>query len=763
MRTATATVTATQSPTMTLTKTSDVTTVSSVGQNVRYTFTATNTGNVDLTGVRIADPHVAAITCTPAAGSTLAPRATMSCTADYVTTQADLDAGSILNTATVTGTSPAGVEASATASRTVSVTQTATLALTKSANPTNVTSVGQVVTYSFVARNTGNTTLSDVQVTDPLTGLSALTCTPALGSALAPQATMSCTATRATTQADLDAGSRANTATVTGTGPGGTTATTTANTTVQATQSPSLAFAKVADRTTYSAVGDVATYTITARNTGNVTLRQVNVSDSMPDVANWSCDPAGPAELAPGAVKTCTGTHTITQADLDTGTVVNDAQVTAQDPAGTALPAQHASVTLAATQSPSLSFSKSASPTTVSAVGQIVTYTFTTTNTGNVSLGNVVVSDTISGLSPLSCGALTGPVSLAPGQTKTCTATRAVTQTDLNAGSIVNAAEVRGDRPGGNTADPSDDITAADSVPVTATQTPALALTKTSDVSSVSAVGQRVHFTTTARNTGNVDLTNVRLEDQLTGIGALTCTPALGSTLAPQATMTCGADYLATQADLDRGSIVNDAVVNGTAPSGAGVTAAATRTVTVAQTSTISLVKAASPTTVTAVDQVVTYSFTVRNTGNVTLSDVGVNETLAGVSTPSCTPAVGSSLAPGATMTCSATRATTQADLNAGAVTNSATATGTNPAGTAVTSTPAAATVQATQSPALTLDKTADRTTFSAVGDVITYTIVATNSGNVTVATSRSATPWPASPRSAASLRPRPASTPGRA
>lgn len=354
-------------------------------------------------------------------------------------------------------------------------------------------------------------------------------------------------------------------------------------------------------------------------------------------------------------------------------------------------------------------------------------------------------------------------MSLAPGQTKTCTATRAVTQADLNTGSIVNAAGVRAERPGGDTSDPSDDITASGSATVTATQTPAVTLTKISDVSSVSAVGQRVHFTMTARNTGNVDLTNVSIDDQLTGIGALTCIPAAGSTLAPQATMTCGADYLTTQADLDRGTIVNNATVNGTAPTGAGVTAAATRTVTVTQTSTIGLTKTAAPTTVSAVGDEVTYSFVVRNTGNVTLSNVGVNETLAGVSTPNCTPAAGTSLAPGATMTCSATRATTQADLNAGAVTNSATATGTNPAGTAVTSTPAAATVQATQSPALTLDKNADRTTFSAVGDVITYTIVATNSGNVTVATSRSATPWPASPRSAASLRPRPASTPGRA
>ena len=47
-------------------------------------------------------------TCPPGA---LAPGASVDCTATYTVTQADIDAGSIANTATATGTPPAGVTA----------------------------------------------------------------------------------------------------------------------------------------------------------------------------------------------------------------------------------------------------------------------------------------------------------------------------------------------------------------------------------------------------------------------------------------------------------------------------------------------------------------------------------------------------------------------------------------------------------------------------------------------------------------------------
>ena len=44
---------------------------------------------------------LSAISCAPAQGSSLEPGATMTCTASYTTTQADLDAGSITNVGSV--------------------------------------------------------------------------------------------------------------------------------------------------------------------------------------------------------------------------------------------------------------------------------------------------------------------------------------------------------------------------------------------------------------------------------------------------------------------------------------------------------------------------------------------------------------------------------------------------------------------------------------------------------------------------------------
>ena len=89
-----------------------------------------------------------------------------------------------------------------------------------------------------------------------------------------------------------------------------------------------------------------------------------------------------------------------------------------------------------------ISLAKSASPTTYSAVGQTITYAYTITNTGNVTLGSAqfTVSDDHIG-SPLgtafNCGA---PVALAPNATVGCTKSYTISQADLNAGSVTNKA-----------------------------------------------------------------------------------------------------------------------------------------------------------------------------------------------------------------------------------------------------------------------------------------------------------------------------------
>jgi uncharacterized repeat protein (TIGR01451 family) len=93
--------------------------------------------------------------------------------------------------------------------------------LVKSANKSSFSAAGTVITYSFKVSNTGNVPLSKVVVTDPLAGLSPITC-PA--TSLDVGASMTCTAKYTTTSADVSRGTVLNTATATGKDPDGVTA-----------------------------------------------------------------------------------------------------------------------------------------------------------------------------------------------------------------------------------------------------------------------------------------------------------------------------------------------------------------------------------------------------------------------------------------------------------------------------------------------------------------------------------------------------------
>ena len=90
----------------------------------------TNAGNVTLAGpFTVSDDKATDESC-PATAS-LAPGASITCTATYTIGQADLDAGSVTNTATATN----GTVTSNQDSETVYATQNLTLLLVKTATP----------------------------------------------------------------------------------------------------------------------------------------------------------------------------------------------------------------------------------------------------------------------------------------------------------------------------------------------------------------------------------------------------------------------------------------------------------------------------------------------------------------------------------------------------------------------------------------------------------------------------------------------------
>src|SRR5258706_5378235 len=172
-----------------------------------------------------------------------------------------------------------------------------------------------------------------------------------------------------------------------------------ADVTTPGTKNPALTITKVATESGYSKLGDVIHYTIKATNTGNVTLHNVDVTDSQ--VSNLNCTPAVPvASLAPGASITCTASHTITQADLDAGTFYNQACV--DDGAGGAA-GVCADVTTPGTQNPAIDLIKSGAwvdgnSNGLADVGEVINYTFKVTNTGNVTLHNVTIADKVGGV-----------------------------------------------------------------------------------------------------------------------------------------------------------------------------------------------------------------------------------------------------------------------------------------------------------------------------------------------------------------------------
>ena len=181
-----------------------------VGSTLNYSFLVTNTGGSILSNVVVTDalPGLSPISCP---GTTLVAGANMTCTASYQITQADVDTGRLLNTATVTANPILGPPVSDSSSAAFPPLQAPGVSLQKTGSGPTPLTVGSTVTYTFFVANLGNVTLSNVAVADALPGLSAISCP---GTTLAPAADMTCTASYTVTQANVNAGVIQNTASV---------------------------------------------------------------------------------------------------------------------------------------------------------------------------------------------------------------------------------------------------------------------------------------------------------------------------------------------------------------------------------------------------------------------------------------------------------------------------------------------------------------------------------------------------------------------
>src|SRR5690606_10579943 len=208
---------------------------------------------------------------------------------------------------------------------------------------------------------------------------------------------------------------------------------------VPSEKQPRIEVSKTADKASVSEAGEVITYTITVTNTGNVTLENYTVTDVL--FPEWS---GSIATLAPDATRSFELEYTVTQADIDNGGVVNVACAGGENPGSPLYPY---TALVRTEKQPRIEVSKTADKASVSEAGEVITYTITVTNTGNVTLENYTVTDV---LFPEWSGSI---ATLAPDATRSFELEYTVTQADIDNGGVVNVASAGGENPG----DPEDE------------------------------------------------------------------------------------------------------------------------------------------------------------------------------------------------------------------------------------------------------------------------------------------------------------------
>jgi len=630
------------------------------------------------------------------------------------------------------------------------------LTLTKTArlgdgNSNGTADAGEVITYNVTVRNTGNVTITDLVVTDSFEGGAAttLSCTP---TTLAPDQEARCAAyTHTVTQAEVDEGETLdNTATANGTPPPGAPqlppASDNTNTPVTGA-GPAMSLTKVANPRSFSAVGDVIEYEYTLANIGGVVINDLSVTDDkLGTISNCA-----PSSIAPSESSTCTATYTVVQADLDAGSITNNAIGNGSPESGMLTPPED-SETVVASSAPALTLEKTADDPIdgngngITDVGDTIAYSFTVTNSGNVALERITVTDTKLSDDPIACN----PSDLEPGRQAICgPVTYTITEDDVAAGSVENSATASGTPPGSTT--PVESPPSRTNTP-TAPPEPALSTSKQqtanddADGSSDVSVGDTLTYTVTVTNTGNVPLLNVVIEDEKLTPSSQTC-----ARVEVDGTCVLTGTYTVRQADADAGEVVNTATVTTDPPPGgslppeacpAGSGAAQCRPSTrtpIVQRPAITTTKTATLTVdngtpdVGNPDDVITYQVTAQNTGNVTLVDVAVVDTMEGGQprTLTCAP---TTLAPNETATCQAyTHTITQAEASRGGTLNNTVDTsGRTPAGGTPSRTVRAndnATVEVAADPALVrIVKTVQPRTVR-IGDLVRYQLTLENIG----------------------------------
>lgn len=461
----------------------------------------------------------------------------------------------------------------------------------------------------------------------------------------------------------------------------------------------------------YQTAGQVITYTYTLVNNGGASLSgPFVITDNK--VTGITCTNP-PGTLASLASFQCTGTYTITQTDLNNGTVTNTATATA----GGTPSVNTATSTISATQQPKLTLSIKPTPEASSKVGASITYTYTLTNSGNVTLNSpYTVTDNL--VSNITCPG--APNSIAPGNAAVCQGTRQLTAGDIANESVTNQATATAIY---NSANVTSNLATATVVTTT------LYVTIDPQTPSAAAAGQQIEYKYSILNTTDAVASGLNITSSKTT--PITCS---STTIQPGAKVTCTGIYTVSLAEMNTGGYIQN-IVSATANNGTPLTSnTATHNLPITQTPALTAVISATPNQpaspaiqLTAGDNIA-YTYTLTNSGNVTLSTpftVTDNKL-----TVTCTDQ--SNLDPGLTRICTATYPLTAADIDAGSVINTGTASA--KFGTlAVDSTQATYTVITFSGARFKVTLAADPTSITQSGTSVFFTYTITNTGGVPI------------------------------
>jgi uncharacterized repeat protein (TIGR01451 family) len=344
-----------------------------------------------------------------------------------------------------------------------------------------------------------------------------------------------------------------------------------ASASVQVHQNPHVTLVKTATVPggTADSAGEVIAYTIHVTNDGNMTLTDPVVSDSpagnLAAVVSGGFN-AGDADhdgkMDIGETWQYTASHTVTQGEMDAGgSISNTASVTTGQGASDS---DTASITVE--QHPHVVLDKVATVAGGTAdAGEVIGYSISVTNDGNVSLTNAVVTDpSVSDLAAVVSGGFNAgdadhDGNIDVGETWQYSASHTVTQAEFDAGtSISNTASVATDQ----------GATSSDSVSVAITQQPAMTLVKTAlgyhdlNDNDVADAGDVIDFSFMVNNTGNTTLHNIGVAD-LDGAVTVSGSSILALAAGSSDSTSWHGTYVINALDVSHGYYDNTAVAAG--------------------------------------------------------------------------------------------------------------------------------------------------------------------------------------------------------